>query len=256
MSKEKIKIGDIEYPVTDVELPSRAVIYDNDLVPPIVKIRPMTTKEEKILYGSNSANALDIVIKNCVVEPKTLNLSHLIVPDKYAILVALRIISIGDLYPVKHKCEHCGEVNDIDIMLSELKVNYLGDDFQEPYEIKLESINSVVGIKLLRGRDLDAVDEMVKKIKRKSKQAFVGDMGYTFRLAKYIQEIDGKAVTFDKALKFVESWTMRTSLEFRDAIENIEVGHDLDIVRECMYCGMDMEFSLPFTAEFFRPTRR
>jgi hypothetical protein len=255
--QEFTTIGDVKYPVTEVELPSRGILYDPNDIPPVIKIRPMTTREEKILYSSNASSALDMVIKNCVVEPVSLNLSHLIMPDKYALLVNLRIISVGSSYYVTPECEHCDEQNGFEIDLTTLPVDYLDNNFVEPYTLTLDNLGgSTVGIKLLRGRDLDAVDDLVKKLKQKSKTPMVGDAGYTYRLAKYIQEIDGRPVDFAKALKFVESWTTMVSNEFRNKVDDIKVGYDINIVRDCMFCGKGMEFAMPFTGEFFRPSRR
>ena len=248
--------NEIKYPVTDVELPSRGIIYDSDLVPSIIQLRPTTTKEEKILYGSSASNVLDLVIKNCIVEPKDLNLSSLIVPDKYALLMNLRIISFGSLYRVNHRCEECKETNSFDIDLSELPINYLDNDFSEPFLVNLKTIDKKVEVRFLRGKDLDDVDNLVKRLKKNSNVIVPGDPGYTMRLAKYIRSIDGEDVTFDKALRFVESWTSRTSVEFRNAIDDIKVGYDLELIKPCPSCGEDMEFNLPFTGEFFRPTGR
>jgi hypothetical protein len=247
---------DLSYPTTDVELPSRASIYSNGNVPSVVKIRPITTKEEKILYASNSAKALDDVIKACIVEPASLSLGNLIVPDKYAILLNLRIISIGDVYKVRYKCPSCGEVNEYEINLSELPINYLEESFEEPYTLALETLDKTVGIRLLRGKDLDEVDDMVKRIRRKANGPIKGDPGYIFRLAKYIQEIDGIQVSFDIATKFVESWSSKTSIEFRDLLEDIKVGHDIELFKDCDFCGEELDFDLPFTGEFFRPSRK
>lgn len=253
-TEEMFKIGDVEYPVTEVEIPSRAIIYNTDIIPPVIKLRPMTTKEEKILYGSNASNVIDMVIKKCVVEPRTLNLTHLIVPDKYALLVALRIISVGDNYKIKYRCPVCRNLNNYEVSLNELPVNYLDDDFIEPIDIELENINKVVSVKLLRGRDLDEIEEMAKRVMRKSKGGNVGDPSYTYRLAKYIQTIDGEEVNFAQALKFVESWTAKVSVEFRNKLDAIEIGYDIRLFKECGECGEELDFELPFTSEFFRPT--
>lgn len=246
----------IEYPITEVTLPSNGKLYDSSIVGESVSIRPITTKEEKILYGSSSNNALDMVIKNCIVEPSSLNLDNLIIPDKYAILINLRIISIGQMYHVVHRCPYCNQDCHYDIDLSELPVNYLDSDFEEPIRINLDSIDSVVEIKLLRGKELTEVEEMVKRIKKRSTEYQMGDIGYTLRLAKYIKTINGEPVTFDKALKFVEGWTTKTSNEFKDAIDDIRVGYDIELFKDCTSCGEELEFNMPFNGEFFRPTRR
>jgi hypothetical protein len=255
-TEETVNIKGVEFPITEMEFPSGSILYNGD-IPTKAKIRPITTNEEKILYGSSSPTVLDMVMNSCIVEPKGINLPSLLVQDKYALLINLRIISISKDYPVRVRCPYCGQFNRFDVDLSNLPFTMLDENFKEPYEVELKTIGKKIGIRLLRGKDMDDVDDLVERIKKKiDPKIDAGDIGYTMRMAKQILEIDGEKVGFDKALRFVEGWASKTSLEFRDAIDSIQLGYDIQLAHKCQNCGEDMDAIMPFTSDFFRPSRR
>ena len=57
---------------TTVTLPSKGILY-NGLIPSEISLRGMTTRDEKILYASQSGNVFQRILKNCIIQPKDLD---------------------------------------------------------------------------------------------------------------------------------------------------------------------------------------
>lgn len=240
--------------IKEVTLPTRGRIYPEESgVPEIVKIRGITTKEEKIIFGSTD-NAIQDVIQECILEPKNLKVSNLIAADSMTILMDLRMISYGTEYKVPFTCQECGKKNpNITVDLSELDFNELPDDFEEPFEITLPRSGDVLGVFFLRNSDFRDVDRWERRLRKQSPN-IKGDIGYVLRMAKQIRYVNGEEIEKDKARFYVEEMQGIDSAYFWDQMNKFDIGYDLRIDKICVFCGADNEFDLPVTAEFFRPS--
>lgn len=236
-----------------VTLPTMGLL--DEAIPEEVTIRPISTKEEKLIYGSNNEKALDAVIRNCVVEPSDLDIEAMTTVDKHFLLMKLRILTYGTEYHAKYKCPECdAPAAEFKIDLDEFEVNYLPDDFQEPFEFELPVSGDIIGIKILRGKDITAVEKASKKLQKKLPN-YQGDPAYILRMAQYIQQINGETLPSVKKQEYVESLHGRDSAYFWHKVNSIEIGYDTTVQAACPNprCGEDVEFSMPMTAEFFRP---
>lgn len=233
------------------ELPSRGFLYEE--IEGEVTLRNMKAKEEKMLLGSTKG-AIDRVIGSCVIEPENLSLGKLLIPDKYFLLMKLRILSYGSIYHNTKRCPNpaCGEKNDFKIDLDEMIINEMDEDFIEPIEFELPMSNDVVGIKILRDKDNKKVQKKAKRLKKKSKGR-VGKIEYILRMAEHIVTLNGEEMKVNKKQSYVENLHGTDSAYLRHQIDKIEIGYDLDIFRECRYCGEDIDFTLELNEEFFRP---
>lgn len=231
-------------------LPTRGLLYEN--IPDEVTIRAITTSEEKMMIGSK--DALDNIISACIVEPKEFDIDELVIPDKYFLLMKLRIITYGSNYHARIRCPNpeCREPYTYKINLDDLTINYLDDDFVEPIEITLPASGDKIGLKLLRNKDNKKVEKRAKQMKRKFPD-MKGDISYILRLCEYIVTLNGEEFPAHKKQKYVQELIGMDSAYIKDKIESIKVGYDLDIYEECPYCGEAVEFVLPMTEEFFRP---
>jgi len=236
-----------------IVLPSKALLYEDD-IPSEITIKAMSTSEEKLIYGSSDPNSIDEVIRACIVEPKNLDIDQLITADKYFVMIRLRMLTYGDEYQIFYTCPECNHKNPYKINFNELESYELPEDFIEPYEFTLPMSKKEVGIRLLRGKDLKDVDRESKRLLNKFPE-MKGDISYTLRMAKYIQTIDGERVEKPFCMEFVESMHGRDSAYFHYKINQIEVGYDITIYRNCKNprCGIALEFVMPMNVEFFRP---
>lgn len=237
-----------------IELPSRGILYED--IPAEIVIRNITTTEEKMIFGSSNLKSLDDVMNSCIKEPEGLDVDELLTSDKHFILIQLRILTYGSDYNVKNTCEHCGETDTYIVnLLEDMPIDELDEDFEEPFEIELPMSGDTVGLKLLRGNDLEKVNRKAKRIKKRS----IGDTGnltYLLRKAQSIVTVNGEELPSGKKQKYVEGLHGRDSAYISSALESIRVGYDNLIFKNCKHCGGEMEFSLPMNREFFRPKFR
>ena len=237
---------------TTVTLPSRGIIY-NGTIPAEISIRGMNTRDEKILYAAQGANVFKKLLKSCITDPKDIDINKLIAPDELFLVLQLRMITYGPEYKVEAACPHCGAVSTYKVMLNDLDVNYLEDDFKEPIEVHLPMSGHDLSLKILRNEDSDFIDRYSKKF---AKQFNINarEVEYTARIAKYITAIDGKAVDFESAIDFVNNMRSRDNAEIRSVMGRILVGVDTRVTVDCASCGDEFTFAMPLTSEFFRPT--
>jgi hypothetical protein len=239
--------------VHTVTLPTRAKIYNEAYgIPEDITLRAISTKEEKVLYGSSGDKALDRVIKACIVEPKAINLDHLVAADKHYLLMQLRIHTYGADYHVEYKCPNCGETHEYEVDLSEQPVHELAEDFEEPIKFKLPVNGDELTVKMLRGTDLEEIEKRAKRLKKGAK-AIDGDITYILRMARYIQTINGEEMGDVERQGYVESLHGKDSAYFWHQINKIKLGYDPEVEETCKGCQEDITFILPMTVEFFRP---
>lgn len=233
-----------------VKLPSKGLLYEGELEE--IGLRGMTTKEEKILYASQSGDVFQKILNSCVVSPENFDASELIAADEIFLILQLRMVTYGPEYKVSVTCPHCGKEETYTINLGDFKIDYLPDDFVEPIEIVLPKSGKKLGVKLLRNSDVENVNKFSRK---HSKQYGLDykEVRYTANMAKYIRTIDGKDVTFAEAREFVDNMSSLDSAKFWTVINKIVVGVDSTVYETCPHCGEEFEFSMPMTSEFFRP---
>jgi len=230
------------------ELPSRGLLSNGVAE---VTIRNMTTAEEKLLLGSTS-DALDNILKECVIAPKDIKLDELISPDKHFLIMKLRGLSYGNDYHVTAKCASCGQSTEFKIELDSLNVDYLPEDFIEPYdEFELPVCKQKIALKIPRIKDLNDADTKARRYNKKFPEA-KGDIAYIYRLMSNIMTIDDKEVNFSEIQKFIEEMHTKDSSYLKNRINKLKVGYDTDIIEECPKCNEEVRFELPITAEFFR----
>jgi len=245
----------------DVVLPSRGYLYKTDageLIIPDGKIRihAMTGKAEKILYGSAGEGKIDALIRLCTTLPGALSPAELTMGDRNYILVKLRILSLGEAYPVRCRCESCREQFAYQVDLSRLDVNSFGDEAEaEPFKVTLPLKGCEVGFRLLRGRDEEVVRKFRRRCQLEGKQEGGGD-AYIFSLSRRIVSVNGHASEGAASFDFVENLVSRDLTAFRHAYDEKNVGVNMELKVVCPSCLYESEETLPFSDEFFRPKRR
>lgn len=239
--------------LTEEILPSNGKLAG---VPTKVTLKAISTKEEKLIFGSSTDNAFDKVLKACIVEPEKFDLNSLTTPDKFALLLKLRIHTYGNEYWVSTKCPVCGKVSEVCINLDELQVDLLGDDFTEDITINLPVSKDVLVVNLLTGHDLDTVEMQAKRRAKSSKSVNYAEIEYILRMSRYIKKVNGEEVDYITNSKYVEEMHGRDSAYFWHVLNNIKFGYDSKVSVECEKCKEEHEFGLPINSEFFRPSFR
>ena len=232
-----------------VDLPSKGLLYPatSPLATGQVKIKYPTTKEEDILTNINyikQGTVFDKLIESVLVDK--IDIKDLLVGDKNAILVAIRVLAYGSEYKVKIK-----DVP-ISIDLTKIKEKELNKELIKTpgvneFYFELPHSKIEVGFKLLTARDEDAIDKELEGLKRiRPNESPV----ISTRLKFTITSVGGKRDT--KTIReFVDEILSRDARALREYVNkitpNIELTYEYDFGN-----GLE-EGQVPILPEFFWP---
>ena len=119
-----------EVPVESVPLPSRGVIYSPDTTlynTETLQIKAMTAHEEDILASQaliKEGTVITYLINSCLTD-KSINPDTLILGDRNALMVSIRITGYGPEYNIKSNCQSCSHTNKHAVDLSSLGIKRL-----------------------------------------------------------------------------------------------------------------------------------
>jgi hypothetical protein len=241
------------------KLPSRGLLYDGRLPDGMVGIRKMTVREEGILANQGLTGPARIaqVVKACTQLPAGFEAEDLLVSDRHAILLALRIHTLGSSYSFGWQCGECRTSNRGKIdLIQDLDERIAPDDLVEPLLVELRDVAKetvIVGLRFLRGRDEEKVAKKSARVKMQGPPD-PSDPGYIHTLALHITHVGDGKMGIEEAQEFVRGLTMADSTRIRRALEKAETGIDTRQFLTCSKCGHESYEALPMDLEFFRPT--
>ena len=231
-------------PTETVELPSKGLLYpeDSPLSSGNIEIKYMTAKEEDILTNQSyikDGTAIDKLLKAVI---KTqINYNDLLIGDKNAIMIAVRILGYGKDYEFKYG----GETHSID--LSSLKDRKIHDNFKKGenhFNFTLPKSGISITFKLLTHGDEQKIERELKGLKKINKHS---SPELSTRLKYIITSINGDSET--KTIRnFVENGLL--ALDSR-ALRNYyqEISPDVDMI----FYVEEEEASIPLGVSFFWP---
>ena len=259
--KQKILEEDFGWsvPVESIPVPSSGLLYDPNTSlykRETLKIKAMTAHEEDILTSPallKEGTAIEYVIKSCLTD-KSINVEDLIVGDKNALMVSIRITGYGSKYSIAPKCENCGKMNKKQINLSELNINRLSispvEEGKNCFEYELPVTKKKVHFKFLTVRDQKEKERKEKVYERKITSGIRN--GVTSFLEYAVVSIDG-ITDKNKIQHFIRNMPAFDSKSLRQFINDNEPGIDMSHEWECQYCQHENKNSLAVTSEFFWP---
>jgi hypothetical protein len=238
----------------EVRLPSLGVLYEGKIPGGVIKLRPMTVADEKLMFSSKATPAavFDDIIEHCLLT-KDLALADYLLGDKYFMLSMLRFDSYGSTYTYKFTCPACGVKQEAEMELAQcLKVNPLNEDFKEPLECKLPMSGRVIGYRLLRVSDEREFDRVAKDAKLRGKDP-LAEL-YSFVRARRILSIDGVSITLGEALGFCNNMFPGDGQVFDSDYSSHECIPDFSGEVECQApsCATIVPFIFKMNSEFFR----
>lgn len=250
MSDKKVSIHE------SYTLPSSGSdIYDFE-VPEVVTLRAMSTLDEKLrLSSSNGILIIPQLIKQCMIEPKDLDVAELKMFDIQYLMYMLRIATYGPDYKVELRCPECGHVFTAEMLLSDIPVNSVPDDIHEQLTITLPVSGDVVECSLQSASDITAIQYESKRILSKFPE-YVGDPEFIIRWKYIIKTVNGAEVPKKDIQSYIESMHAKDGAYLRSKYEKVvnSIGMDLSRIDICPECGEEVQYSLPVTTEFFRPS--
>ena len=260
---------------TSWQLPSRGRLYGTEQVPDIpdgsIEIRKMTGEEmEKLVEaGSRAWDRVNQITNLCAKLPNEFPPKKLLVTDRLAILIGLRIITHGPQYTFTYRCQHCSATVKSDTNLIEELDERTPEDverkmqnefgrpdfvFDEPLSLTLPDSKHTVYLRFFRGEDEELV---MKREKKNQMQQGTGGGQLTYRQAMHIVGVDeDREVPQPKKEDFVRHLSAADQTHIQNFLDEAETGYDMTVYPDCTSCGGTSELVLPFGTEFFRPRSR
>jgi hypothetical protein len=256
--KLKAEFG-LDIPTELVPLPSGGKVYTAGTSlhnQDVVEIRPMTAREEDILTSRaliKKGTVISELIKACLVD-RTINTSELLVGDRNAVMMAVRITGYGPDYDVEMECNECNVKNKQTFNLTELPIKKLEIDpiipGQNIFEFVLPQTKKKVHFKFSTGRDEEESSALAEKQK---KLGLGNETGITSSLLQSIISIDGIEDRF-KISNFIKLMPARDSLALRMYMKNHEPGVTMKQETVCPSCGNAEEVNMPLGITFLWPS--
>ena len=248
-----------EVPVELVPIPSQGLIYDPDSAlykKDSVKIKAMTAREEDILSSAaliKEGTVLDHLIDSCLMEK--IDVKDMILGDRNALMLAIRITGYGPEYPVKSYCGNCSEENKLNINLTDIPIKRLAiqpvDQGKNLFTYDLPVTKKKVYFKFPTLRD--ERDRAIKEKTLKQHLQTMVESNVTGNLEISIQQID--SVTDKNKIKhFIMNMPAFDSRSLRKFMRENEPGMDMKCNYKCSNCGHHNTASIPITSDFFWPS--
>jgi len=248
----------LDFPVEYIDIPSEGYFYPSSspLSSGRIQLKHMTAREEDILTNQNLIKkgvVLDELLKAIIVTPNV-KLDDIVVGDKNAIFVAARRLAYGDKYSAKITCPKCGEENEVEINLGDVKfkefdfTKYTKGENAFNFELPISKKN--LTYRLLTHKDENDIDAELKGLAKISK---TNAPEMTTRLKYTIIAIDGNN---DRGLikKFVDNMLAKDSISFRKHIKQNTPDMDMTFDFTCTACGHNERMALPLGVDFFWPS--
>lgn len=213
-----------------------------------VEVRAMTGVEEDILSDDKlpMMNRLNEMVTNCLVrvgseaDPVKIKgmFPKMSTEDQTVLLVALRAISVSDMYSVETSCPSCEAEIKLDISLGSLGVRQAQSKGQ-PIEVSLPSG------KKAKVRSMTIEDSM-----RTADMRLQGDSRLSTAIFVRMIELDGKAPTLDD----VKNLLYGDRVSLRNQFDAMEGGIENEFKVTCPKCSKKFVDTLDIArAEFFSP---
>lgn len=253
----------LDIPVENVPLPSKGVIYPPDHplhMQETVQIRAMTAKEEDILTSKaliKKGTVITELIRSCLID-KRIDPNDMILGDRNALMVSLRITGYGSDYAIEVGCPACGERSKQAFDLSALPITRLSAEpvatGSNVFELGMPKTKDTDPDLTIRYRHMTGHDELhiTSMQERKKKQGFKSDNLITTRYQQQIVAVND-ITDKTKIQMFIQRMPTRYSLALRKGMDANEPGISMKQHVHCPHCSEESEVSMPLGASFFWP---
>jgi hypothetical protein len=245
-------------PTDLVPLPSGGRVYP--LGSPLagkdsVEIKSMTAKDEDILTSRaliRSGKVITSLLRSCLLD-RTIDPDKMLVGDRNAAIIGIRITGYGAEYPIKVECPQCNSEVKKEINLTDLPIRNFPEDLQvttgkNEFTFSLPVSKKTAVFKLLTGEE---ERELLQLIDR-GRKATGGEELVTTRLKMQVVEISGERDP-QKLASIIRNLPARDSRELRKYIEKITPGVEMKTQFTCESCSYQGEVEVPLGTDFFWP---
>ena len=223
-------------------------------------VRGMTAKEEDILTSRallKRGVALSYLMRACISD-RLVDPDEMLVGDRNAVLVAIRVGGYGPEYRVDIRCPECDEKVEATFDLSRLPLRMLEErplqDGRNAFAFTLPLSKREVVFTLLTGKTSHDVDLTVERL-RNALGVDAPDPAASTRLKAQVVSLAGE--TDRKRIDaLVGSMPAFDSRALREFIDHVSPGVDMVQEHGCPKCGALSEVDVPLGVEFFWPSAR
>jgi hypothetical protein len=259
MPKQEAQPGDNAYvvPVETVPLPSGGKVYPETHAfynTDRIEIRAMTAKEEDILTSSallRAGKAVTALVKSCLIN-KSVDPDALLVGDRSAIMVAIRILGYGAEYKIEVECPDCGEKCKHQFDLSKLPIKELSaepvNNGTNLFSFVLPMLKKEVLFRLPTGNDEREMNTIIERTKKATNAETNVTTKLSFLVSSFGGETDGA-----KIANLVRNMPARDSRALNKYIGKIAPTIDMTQEFTCPACTKSSEVEVPLGTEFFWP---
>jgi rubredoxin len=245
-------------PTDLIPLPSEGKVY-----PPgtplagltSLTIRSMTAREEDILTSRallRSGKIVSALLRSCITD-KTIDVDNMLVGDRNAALIGIRITGYGAEYPIKITCPGCMTESQQEIDLGNLPLRRFPDDVTVTPGVNEFSVMLPVSKKRATFKLLTGVEEIeLMQLMERGRKAGGAEELVTTRLKTQVISL-GDEKDPQKLSNMIRNLPARDSRELRKAIEHTTPGVDLKTKFTCPNCGHQGEVEVPLGTDFFWP---
>jgi len=238
-----------------VDLPS-GYILDGQVHTTVV-VKEMTGYEEDILAGKGSIVVrLNAIVGNCMVQLGTLSerselqraASKLTGQDRMTILLAIRRVSLGDLYDSNATCPECNVSQHFTLDLKEIEIVAMPDRMNRTHTVVLPSKTEVVW------HVLNSEDEewLSQKQKKKENQLTLGLLARVDAVGD--EELD-RGKKYRQALATLKGLSTRDRNFLRDQFDKEEGSVNTEAEFDCEECGHNWKAKMDIgQSSFFFPS--
>jgi len=250
-----------DVPVEGVPVPSEGKVYSEGSGlhnKNLLHIRSMTARDEDILASRaliQQGIVITTLLESCLVE-KDIDVRDMLIGDRNALMVSVRITGYGTSYNAEVNCPECGKKSSQNFDLSNLEIKRLTLDpvrqGENVFSFKLPVTGKEVHFRFLRGADEEEMNLTAERRRKMMPDAKIDSL-VTSRLEQLIVSIEGVSDR-NKINAFVKDMPALDSRKLRTFIENHEPGIDMSVWMSCAQCNQESRVSLPIGAGFFWPT--
>jgi hypothetical protein len=238
-------------PYDIIELPSQGILYKNKVKS--VKVEYLTAMDESILTSPNISSGgkiIDVLLKRKV-KDLGFNVEDLLVGDRTALMIYLRVTAFGEEYNQLVYSPSLGEIVEGTINLSTLKQKKLTvkSDENGEFDYVLPKTKKRITFSLLTGKDEEVVDIRDKEDSKRNPDGVSNKI--ILNLEQQIKSIDGERDKI-KISNIIKKLPIIDSRSLRKYIDEITPGLDFKTTARTQG-GESVETFLRFNSTFFWP---
>lgn len=246
----------LNVPTQTLDLPSKGLLYpeSSPLSSGQIELYLPTAMHEDILTNRNFIQQGTVIDKflQAIIASK-IDYTELLVGDKNAIMIGVRILAYGSKYSFKYTDPTSNQAEDVTVDLSDLKEKEIDWESikkgQNEFDYQLPMSKQLITFKALTHKDESAIESELKGLQKVNKNM---SAEITVRLAHSIVAVNGdrdKKVVRD----FIKAMPMRDSQDLRKKV----LASTPDILMKFDFTRKNGEvvegLSIPMTVDFFWP---